>query len=633
HIKTQASQLARDPDSHNGVTRLLFNDRQRRGHKRVHSSGPRKGMLIDEESGLRSPRPGLQNHEYGPEHTIQSEPVVPTLHGLGHQTSIDAHAPIRSATAPQYGEPTQGDSSPKDEQGQHSTGASDSTAVGSGSSSKNSGETGSTLRQRPSHKNTDETTVDPEKGLPDEGNELSKTKSERKRARFREPIPIKHQLRCVFVSWPNILLICVPVGIAIANVDGISPLAVFLVNFLAIVPLAGTLSYATEEIAMRVGETLGGLLNASFGNATELIVAIIALVKGQITIVQTSLVGSILSNLLLVLGMCFALGGYNRPEQHFNMTVAQTACSLLILAGASLIIPTAFQKFSDAPDAETRVNEPKLSRGTAIILLFVYACYLFFQLRTHVNVYNAPSEKVTKQNLVRRNTAGPNANEGNSNVTKGISTMGAPSAAGAGGQLNAENVSQKDHATQEDREEDEEDEEVPNLSTVGAIATLCGSTALIGVCSEYVVDNISEVASQNNVPLEFIGLILLPIVGNAAEHATAVTVAIKDKMDLSIGVAVGSSLQIALLVIPLSVVIGWIVGAKNPAPPQVAEGPMTLNFDGFIVTILFVSILLVNYLIQDGKSHWLEGVMLMTTYIIIAVAAWFYPDPAGLAGE
>ena len=317
--------------------------------------------------------------------------------------------------------------------------------------------------------------------------------------------------------------------------------------------------------------------------------------------------------------MCFAFGGYNRPEQHFNMTVAQTACSLLILAGASLIIPTAFQQFSSAPDSQTLPKVPALSRGTAVILLFVYACYLFFQLRTHVNIYNAPSEKVEKQNLVRRAT---------NNVSQGIAHIGAASAvSGTGGQ----HIAPDDVVKEKPAEDQEDDQEVPTLSMISGIVTLCVATALIGLCSEFVVDNINAIAVEYHVPLEFIGLILLPIVGNAAEHATAVTVAVKDKMDLSIGVAVGSSLQIALLVLPISVVLGWIIGPQNPSPPLSPEGPMTLNFDGFVIAILFVSILLVNYLIQDGKSHWLEGVMLMTTYIIIAVASWFYPDPAGLA--
>ena len=318
--------------------------------------------------------------------------------------------------------------------------------------------------------------------------------------------------------------------------------------------------------------------------------------------------------------MCFAFGGYNRPEQHFNMTVAQTACSLLILAGASLIIPTAFQQMSSAPDNLTQPNIPKLSRGTAIILLFVYACYLFFQLRTHVNMYNAPSEKVQKQNLVRRNTAIGHTDK----AAVASSSANSPTS----DQTDTEKNDQQDQQGKED-----EDEEVPNLSFAGGIITLCVATALIGLCSEFVVDNINAVAVQNDVPLEFIGLILLPIVGNAAEHATAVTVAIKDKMDLAIGVAVGSSLQIALLVLPVSVVLGWIIGPVTPSPPLQPEGPMTLNFDGFIIAILFVTILLVNFLIGDGKSHWLEGVMLMTTYIIIAVAAWFYPDPAGLDAD
>ena len=169
-------------------------------------------------------------------------------------------------------------------------------------------------------------------------------------------------------------------------------------------------------------------------------------------------------------------------------------------------------------------------------------------------------------------------------------------------------------------EEAEEEEEDPKLTWVGGLVTLVGATALIGLCSEFVVDSINAVTTDYHVSPEFVGLILLPIVGNAAEHATAVTVAIKDKMDLAIGVAVGSSMQIALLVIPLAVVIGWIVGPVTPPPPAVAEGVMTLNFDGFVIAVLFVAVLLVNYLIQDGKSHWLEGVMLMTTYIVSRIS-------------
>ncbi|KAI9665548.1 MAG: hypothetical protein M1831_001691 [Alyxoria varia] len=455
-----------------------------------------------------------------------------------------------------------------------------------------------------------------EEGAEDEPSvEKAPSSESKKTSKLHKHIPVGQQIKAVFWQWPNVLLICVPIGIAL-NFSGVNPLAVFLINFLAIVPLAATLSFATEEIAMRVGQTLGGLLNASFGNATELIVAIIALAKNEILIVQTSLIGSMLSNLLLVLGMCFALGGWNRVEQHFNMTVAQTACSLLILAAGSLIIPTVYVQWADAPDSDSRATVPKLSRGTAVILLFVYGCYLLFQLRTHIEMYNTPSQKAEKRHPERYEEK---------NAAKKMALIGARNAAHPEQDSEQTDIVHEQALVDQEREEEEE----PSLSTAGALITLAVSTALIGLCSEFVVDSISYVTTHNHVSPEFVGLILLPIVGNAAEHATAITVAIKDKMDLAIGVAVGSSMQIALLVIPLSVVIGWIIEGVHGVGEQ---EPMTLNFDGFVIAVLFITVLLVNYLIQDGKSHWLEGVMLMTTYVIIAVAAWFYPTTAAVAG-
>ncbi|KAK2744191.1 hypothetical protein FQN55_006875 [Onygenales sp. PD_40] len=398
-------------------------------------------------------------------------------------------------------------------------------------------------------------------------------------------------------SWINVLLITVPVGIALHHVH-VDPIAIFVVNFVAIIPLAAMLSYATEEIALRTGETVGGLLNATFGNAVELIVSLLALFKHQIVIVQTSLIGSMLSNLLLVLGMAFFLGGINRMEQNFNVTVAQTASSMLTLAVGSLIIPTAFHAWSSA--GEQGIAE--LSRGTSVILLGVYGAYLFFQLKSHTEMYNMPSEKVEK----RRGKVG------SGDASKGIAQIGAGMSASMGGE-NAQRV----HITEV------EEEEVPQLSLWVALFTLAASTALVALCAEAMVGSIDAITTRGNISETFVGLILIPIVGNAAEHATAITVAIKDKMDLSIGVAVGSSMQIALLVLPLIVVIGWIAGINE----------MTLYFDGFQIAILFVSVLLVNYLIQDGKSHWLEGVLLMTLYLIISVAAWFYPSIEGAKGE
>ncbi|KXG51077.1 Sodium/calcium exchanger membrane region [Penicillium griseofulvum] len=406
------------------------------------------------------------------------------------------------------------------------------------------------------------------------------------------------QLRATILnSWINVLLIAAPVGIALFAVKA-NPIAVFVVNFIAIIPLAAMLSFATEEIALRTSETIGGLLNASFGNAVELIVAIIALVHGKTLIVQTSLIGSILSNLLLVMGMSFLLGGIPRVEQNFNVTVAQTAASMLALAVSSLIIPTAYHRWSDLSEKDGTAG---LSRGTSVLLLIVYGCYLFFQLKSHAEVYNRPSEKV------ERRTA--KVSEGD--ASRGIAQIGKMTAVPLVGQS-------PDHMQMEDLDDETEE---PQLSVMTAILTLIISTGFVAACAEFMVESIDALTATGNIGETFVGLILLPIVGNAAEHATAVTVACKDKMDLAIGVAVGSSMQIALLVLPLIIVLGWIIG----------EEAMTLNFDGFQVIVLFMSVLLVNYLIGDGKSHWLEGVLLIMMYLIIALASWYFveiPHPA-----
>lgn len=409
----------------------------------------------------------------------------------------------------------------------------------------------------------------------------------------------------LFNSWINVLLIFSPVGIAV-HYAGVNKVAVFVINFIAIIPLAAMLSYATEEIALRTGEVIGGLLNASFGNAVELIVSIIALTKDQVLIVQTSLIGSMLSNLLLVLGMCFFFGGVNRVEQAFNMTVAQTASSLLFVAVGSLLIPTVFEEWArtedevdgQAPTPEKPGEKVKaVSRGTAILLLVVYGCYLFFQLKSHSAMYNAPSEK---------------------NAKRAVSSKF--KAAVIPDKFRSQTVADRTAAEAEPEIIEEEAEE-PQLSVWVAVLTLALSTVLVALNAEYLVDSINAITCGGGISKNFVGLILLPIVGNAAEHATAVTVAIKDKMDLAIGVAVGSSMQIALLVLPFIVVLGWIIGKDD----------MTLFFDGFQIAVLFVAVLLVNYLIQDGKSHWLEGVLLVILYVIIAVAAWFYPTARGLS--
>ncbi|KAK2599249.1 hypothetical protein N8I77_011019 [Diaporthe amygdali] len=387
----------------------------------------------------------------------------------------------------------------------------------------------------------------------------------------RWPVHVFNILKITLLSnYVNVLLIFVPLGI-IAGVSEWSPTLVFTLNFLAIVPLAAILSFATEEISSKLGETLGGLLNATFGNAVELIVSIIALQNNQIEVVKSSMLGSILSNLLLVMGMCFFFGGiFNMrdsngvgTEQVFASGTAQTACSLMTLSSASLVIPaTLFMVLeSDKDKVAAHKSVLILSRGTAIILLLLYCLYLFFQLRTHKNLFN-PEE---------------------------------PEENGAA--------------------EDDEEAEDSSMSAWSAATILVVTTVIISFCADYLVDAIDPIVETGALSKNFIGLILIPIVGNAAEHVTACVVAIKNKMDLAMGVAVGSSVQIALLVTPFLVLLGWAI-----------DRPMDFQFETFETVSFFISVLVVTYVVQDGKSNYLEGAMLFGLYVIIALA--FYATPS-----
>ncbi|PNY23333.1 Vacuolar calcium ion transporter [Tolypocladium capitatum] len=364
-------------------------------------------------------------------------------------------------------------------------------------------------------------------------------------------------------SYVNFLLVMVPLGI-VAGASNWNPTAVFTINFFAIIPLAAVLSFATEEISIKLGETMGGLLNATFGNAVELIVSIIALKDGQIEVVQSSMLGSILSNLLLVMGMCFFFGGLVHrgengagTEQSFSAAVAQTTCSLMTISSASLIIPAALYAVLDKNGFdEKRQSIIVLSRGTAIILLLLYVLYLVFQLRTHSNLFDAEGQA-------------------------------------------------------------EEAEAEPSIGAISAAAVLVVVTILVAICADYLVGSIDDIVESAHISKAFIGLILIPIVGNAAEHVTAVVVALRDKMDLAMSVAIGSSIQIALGVTPFLVIVGWVIGQ-----------PMTLHFETFETVAFAVSVLVVTYTVQDGRSNYLEGAMLLGLYIIIAVAFYAAPSDA-----
>jgi len=312
------------------------------------------------------------------------------------------------------------------------------------------------------------------------------------------------------------------------------------------------------------------LLNASFGNAVEIIVGITALLHGELRIVQTSMLGSILSNLLLVLGMSFFAGGLVRNETVFSMTAAQTSASLMTLSCITMVIPAAYHATMEAkadstpPLSKLLMNSMAkadntmqsgllvISRGTSILLLVVYVGYLVFQLKTHAYLFRPPPSQSV-----------------------------------------------------------EEEEEEESMSMISAAISLLSVTVITSFCADWLVASIEETAEKYDIPKTFIGIILLPLVANAAEHVTSVWMAMKDKMELTISISLGSSIQIAAFVVPLLVIVGWII-----------DKDLTLFFANFETTVLSVSVLLVNLLIQDGKSNYMEGLMLITLYIVIALAFW-----------
>lgn len=373
------------------------------------------------------------------------------------------------------------------------------------------------------------------------------------------------------------LLIFVPISLA-AHFLGWGDLPVFITAALAIVPLAGWMGTATEEIAVVLGPSWGGLLNATFGNATELIIAIVALNKGLVEVVKASLTGSIIGNLLLVMGLAMFLGGLKFKEQVFQPVIARVNGSSMTLAVIAILLPAAVNKVS------VTLGPPamqKLSYAVAIVLILVYGLTLLFSMKTHAYLYEV-----------------------------GIAESESGNAA-AGTMSDAETLAASNLL-------DDNPHDRPNLGLW--VTVLLVATLLVALESELLVDTL-EVASEGlGLSAFFTGVILLPIVGNAAEHATAVTVAMKDKMDLSISVAVGSSLQIALFVTPLLVLIGWLIGQ-----------PMDLNFNTLELLAVFVSVAITNSISADGRSNWLEGVLLMAAYTILGLT--FYAQPlTNLAG-
>ncbi|EOY11877.1 Cation exchanger 2 isoform 1 [Theobroma cacao] len=339
---------------------------------------------------------------------------------------------------------------------------------------------------------------------------------------------------------------------------------VFFLSLLGITPLAERLGYATEQLAFFTGPTVGGLLNATFGNATELIISIYALKIGMIRVVQLSLLGSILSNMLLVLGCAFFCGGlvHHRKEQVFSKATAVVNSGLLLMAVMGLLFPAVLH--STHTERHDGKSELALSRFSSCIMLLAYAAYLVFQLKSQKDLY-VPIDEEGSQN---------------------------------------------------EEQSDDDDDEAPEISKWESIIWLAIMTAWISILSDYLVDTIQGASEAWDVPIAFISVILLPIIGNAAEHASAIMFAMKDKLDISLGVAIGSSTQISMFGIPFCVVIGWMMGCK-----------MDLNFQLFETATLFITVIVVAFFLQEGTSNYFKGLMLILCYLIVAASFFVHEDP------
>jgi Ca2+:H+ antiporter len=356
----------------------------------------------------------------------------------------------------------------------------------------------------------------------------------------------------------RVLLLAVPLTIAL-RFAGAGPMWQFLAACAAIIPLAGLMGEATEQLAHRLGPGIGGLLNATFGNAAELIIALFALFNGLDEVVKASLTGSIVGNTLLVLGASFLAGGLKYNTQKFNRTAAGVSSTMMVLAAFGLLVPAIFHALPEVTRADLML-EHELSIGVSIILMLTYVAHLVFSLGTHRDLYNPKGE-------------------------------------------------------------DPHEAEAP-WSVTRAVSVLVGATLFVAWMSEILVGAVEGASDHLGMNGVFVGVIVVAIVGNAAEHSTAVLVALKNQMDLSVGIAIGSSLQIALFVAPVLVFASYL-----------RAEPMDLRFSTLEVVAVILSVLLARMVAEDGESNWLEGLMLLMVYAILALAFFFLPGRGMVEGH
>jgi len=354
-----------------------------------------------------------------------------------------------------------------------------------------------------------------------------------------------------FLQPVNWLLAAAPAAVALEKAGAPAPL-VFLLAGLALVPLATLIVHATEEIAARTGPAIGGLLNATFGNLPEMIIALVALRAGLVEMVRASLIGALLANLLLAMGVGFIVGGRKRHVQEYNPAAARTYGSIMLLAALSMVGPASFHRFfSD----EAPRHAMALDTGVAIVLLAIYALYLVFMLRTHPDFFSAK---------------------------------------GGGGKHEAK------------------------WSVGRAAGTLVAASLGAAWMSEVLVGAAEETGHALGMSQAFIGIVLLAILGGAAESGAAVAMAKKNQMDLSVGIAMGSSIQIALFVTPALVLASRFIGPER----------LTLSFNRAEIGALFLGVLIGVTVAADGRANWFKGVQLVGFYLIIAALFYLLPELA-----
>lgn len=346
----------------------------------------------------------------------------------------------------------------------------------------------------------------------------------------------------IFMKFSKYMLIFVPISF-IAKFMGVSDSWMFVLSCLSIIPLAGLMGEGTEEISFYAGPKIGGFLNGTFGNATELIISFFALKQGLFDVVKSSIAGAVIGNILLVVGASMLAGGLKYKTQKFNPKVAEVSSSMLLFAVIGLCIPAMFTHTVDPSLLNTRYEG--LSIFVAVIMFIIYGLSLFFSFSTHKHIYTEAG-----------------AEEGHQ----------------------------------------------AKWSLPKAIIVLVVSTVIIAIESEFLVSGIESITETLGWSEFFVGIILIPIIGNAAEHSTAVIMARKDKMDVALEIAIGSSLQIILFVAPILIFLSLLFT------------PMSIIFNEFELIALIASILIVNKVAHDGESNWLEGVQLLSVYLIIAAS-------------